>query len=105
MILDLELLIALIDICLWKLLKMGMEKNATIIASQLSTETWCQVAVGQVIVNAILDKIAHSPHRINLKGESMRGKLRKNTNFNIQIESSLILDLHCSVSSGMSGSI
>jgi len=57
-------------------------KKATIIASQLPTEAWHQVIGEQTIADAILDRIVHSAHRINLKGESMRKKLRKNTNFN-----------------------
>ncbi len=52
-------------------------KKATIIASQLPTEAWHQVIGEQTIADAILDRIVHSAHRINLKGESMRKKLRK----------------------------
>jgi DNA replication protein DnaC len=53
-------------------------KHATIIASQLPTEAWHQVIGEQTIADAILDRLVHSAHRINLKGESMRKKLRKN---------------------------
>ena len=52
-------------------------KKATIIASQLPTEAWHQIIGEQTIADAILDRIVHSAHRINLKGESMRKKLRK----------------------------
>lgn len=52
-------------------------KHATIIASQLPTEAWHQVIGEQTIADAILDRLVHSAHRINLKGESMRKKLRK----------------------------
>lgn len=51
-------------------------KNATIIASQLPTEAWHQIIGEQTIADAILDRIVHSAHRINLKGESMRKKLK-----------------------------
>lgn len=52
-------------------------KKSTIIASQLPTEAWHQIIGEQTIADAILDRIVHSAHRINLKGESMRKKLRK----------------------------
>lgn len=52
-------------------------KKATIIVSQLPTEAWHQIIGEQTIADAILDRIVHSAHRINLKGESMRKKLRK----------------------------
>jgi len=52
-------------------------KHATIIASQLPTEAWHQIIGEQTIADAILDRLVHSAHRINLKGESMRKKLRK----------------------------
>lgn len=53
------------------------EKKSTIIASQLPTQAWHQIIGEQTIADAILDRIIHSAHRINLKGESMRRKLRK----------------------------
>ncbi len=53
-------------------------KRATIIASQLPIEAWHQIIGEQTIADAILDRLVHSAFRINLKGESMRKKLRKN---------------------------
>ncbi|GAA3571434.1 hypothetical protein GCM10022395_21170 [Snuella lapsa] len=53
-------------------------KRSTIIASQPSTEAWHQIIGEQTIADAILDRLVHSAHRINLKGESMRKKLKKN---------------------------
>ena len=52
-------------------------KKATIIASQLPTQAWHEVIGEQTIADAILDRIVHSAHRINLIGESMRKKLKK----------------------------
>jgi len=52
-------------------------KRATIIASQLPVEAWHQVIGEQTIADAILDRLVHSAHRIDIKGESMRKKLRK----------------------------
>ena len=62
-------------------------KRTTIIASQLPVETWHQIIGEQTIVDVILDRLVHSAHRIDIKGESMGNKLRKNTKFKPQIES------------------
>lgn len=53
-------------------------KHATIVVSQLPTEAWHQIIGEQTIADAILDRLVHSAHRINLKGESLRKKLKKN---------------------------
>lgn len=60
-------------------------KRATIIASQLPIEAWHQIIGEQTIADAILDRLVHSAFRIDLKGESMRKKLRKKTKFNPQM--------------------
>jgi DNA replication protein DnaC len=52
-------------------------KRATIIASQLPVEAWHQIIGEQTIADAILDRLVHSAHRVDIKGESMRKKLRK----------------------------
>ena len=52
-------------------------KHSTIIASQLPVDAWHQIIGEQTIADAILDRIVHSAHRIDLKGESMRKKLNK----------------------------
>jgi DNA replication protein DnaC len=51
-------------------------KRSTIIASQLPVEAWHEIIGEQTIADAILDRLVHSAHRINIKGESMRKKLR-----------------------------
>ena len=52
-------------------------KHSTIIASQLPVDAWHQIIGEQTIADAILDRIVHQAHRIDLKGESMRKKLNK----------------------------
>uniref|UniRef100_UPI0037448A5D ATP-binding protein n=1 Tax=Yeosuana marina TaxID=1565536 RepID=UPI0037448A5D len=52
-------------------------KHSTIIASQLPVETWHQLIGEQTIADAILDRLVHTAHRIDIKGESMRKKLKK----------------------------
>ena len=49
-------------------------KNATIIASQLPVNKWYDVFAEQTIADAILDRLVHTAHRIELKGESRRRK-------------------------------
>ncbi len=51
-------------------------KKSTIITSQLPVSTWYEIIGDQTIADAILDRIVHDAHRIELKGESLR-KQRK----------------------------
>ncbi|OED35869.1 ATP-binding protein [Flavobacteriaceae bacterium (ex Bugula neritina AB1)] len=50
-------------------------KSATIIASQLPVASWYDVIGEATIADAILDRLVHTSHRIELKGESLRKKL------------------------------
>lgn len=52
-------------------------KKSTIIASQLPIISWHQIIEEQTIADAILDRLVHSAHRVELKGESMRRKRKK----------------------------
>jgi len=47
-------------------------KHATIIAAQVPVDKWHRVIGQSAIADAILDRLAHSAHRINLSGESLR---------------------------------
>jgi DNA replication protein DnaC len=47
-------------------------KYATIITSQLPVSSWHEYINDNSIADAILDRIIHQAHRIELKGESMR---------------------------------
>jgi len=51
-------------------------KASMIITSQLPVSKWHEVIGEKTIADAILDRIVHNAHRIDLKGESMR-KTRK----------------------------
>jgi DNA replication protein DnaC len=50
-------------------------KRSTIIVSQLPVASWFDVIGEAVIADAILDRIVHTAHRFELKGESLRKKL------------------------------
>ena len=50
-------------------------KASTIIASQLPVASWYEIIGEATIADAILDRLVHSSHRIELKGKSLRKKL------------------------------
>jgi len=50
------------------------QKSSTIIASQLPIDKWYDVIGENTIADAILDRLVHTSHRIELSGESMRKK-------------------------------
>lgn len=51
-------------------------RKSTLIASQLPVAQWYEIIGDSTIADAILDRMIHTAHRIDLKGESMR-KLKK----------------------------
>jgi len=54
-------------------------KASTLIASQVPVVKWHELLGEQTIADAILDRIIHSAHRIELQGESMRKKASRST--------------------------
>jgi DNA replication protein DnaC len=50
-------------------------KCSTIIVSQLPVANWFDVIGDAVIADAILDRLVHTAHRFELKGESLRKKV------------------------------
>jgi DNA replication protein DnaC len=59
---------------LLEILEHRYESSSTIIASQLPLENWHDVIGDPTIADAILDRVIHNAHPLNLKGESMRKK-------------------------------
>lgn len=51
-------------------------KKSTIIASQLPVEVWHDVIGEKTLADAILDRLVHTAHKIDIKGESMRKKMK-----------------------------
>lgn len=49
-------------------------KSSTIVTSQIPVSKWYEVIGDQTMADAILDRIVHQSHRLELKGESMRKK-------------------------------
>lgn len=56
-------------------------KGSMIITSQVPVKQWYEVIGEKTIADAILDRIIHNAHKIELKGESLRKKIAdKNSN-------------------------
>jgi len=53
-------------------------KRSTIITSQLSVNKWYDIIGEPTIADAILDRLVHSAHRLELNGDSMRKKYKNN---------------------------
>ena len=49
-------------------------RKSTSISSQLPVASWYEVIGESTIADAILDRMVHTAHRIELKGESLRKK-------------------------------
>jgi len=49
-------------------------KKSTLITSQLPVSSWYEIIGDNTIADAILDRVIHNAHRIQLQGESMRKK-------------------------------
>jgi DNA replication protein DnaC len=47
-------------------------RGATLITSQLPVDRWHGVIGDSTLADAILDRVVHNAHRIQLKGESLR---------------------------------
>ena len=48
------------------------ERSSTIVSSQIPVDQWHQIIGEGTIADAILDRLVHSSHRLELKGESLR---------------------------------
>ena len=59
---------------LWRSSRTGRGRKSTIIASQLPVAKWYEVIGESTIADVILDRMIHTAHRIELKGESRRNR-------------------------------
>jgi DNA replication protein DnaC len=65
-------------------------KKSTIITSQLPVQEWYDVIGEKTLSDAILDRLVHDAHRIELIGESLRRKpIAKNEDVNQKIEENI----------------
>lgn len=61
-------------------------KSSTIITSQIPVSKWHEIIGEQTIADAILDRIVHDAHRIEMKGESLRKKKQPKNEEEIVLE-------------------
>jgi DNA replication protein DnaC len=54
-------------------------KSATIITSQVPVSKWHDIIGEKTVADAIMDRIIHEAHRLDLKGESLRKKAHRKT--------------------------
>jgi DNA replication protein DnaC len=52
------------------------DASSTIVTSQVPIDNWHEHIGDPTIADAILDRLVHNAHRVNLKGGSMRKKLK-----------------------------
>jgi DNA replication protein DnaC len=60
-------------------------KSTTIITSQIPVNKWHEVIGEQTIADAILDRIVHDAHRLEMKGDSLRKKRRPKNEEEIEL--------------------
>jgi DNA replication protein DnaC len=60
------------------------QRKSTMITAQLPVSGWHEMIGEPTIADAILDRIIHNAHRIELKGDSMRRKEKPTTLTNTQ---------------------
>lgn len=70
----LENLDSVARMCLLEIIEDRHGRKSTIIGSQLPVAKWYEVIGESTIADAILDRMIHTSHRIELKGESLRKK-------------------------------
>jgi DNA replication protein DnaC len=56
-------------------------KGSIIVTSQVPVSKWHEIIGEKTVADAILDRIIHGAHRLELKGESLRKTNRTTTNF------------------------
>jgi DNA replication protein DnaC len=61
-------------------------KGSTIITSQVPVAAWHEVIGEQTIADAILDRIVHDAHRLEMKGESLRKKRGPKTEEKLELD-------------------
>ena len=52
-------------------------KSSVIITSQVPVNNWYDIIGEQTAADAIMDRIIHEAHRLDLKGESLRKKEKR----------------------------
>jgi len=61
---------------LLEILEDRYERRSTLVTSQLPVGHWHETIGDPTLADAILDRLVHNAHKLALKGESMRKKLK-----------------------------
>jgi len=56
----------------WRSSRIAYGTGSLIITSQLPIDRWYEIVGNPTLADAILDRIIHNAHRIELRGESLR---------------------------------
>ena len=64
-------------IALLEIIEDRHNKGSIIVTSQIPVKGWYEIIGEKTIADAILDRLVHQSHRIELEGESMRRKRKK----------------------------
>jgi len=64
---------------LLELLEDRYGESSTLIASQFPSQSWYEMINNPTVADAILDRLVHNSHQIQLKGESMRKTIKNNS--------------------------
>jgi DNA replication protein DnaC len=66
------------QLILYDLIEDMTHKNALIVTSQIPIEHWHQLITQSTLADAVMDRIIHNAHRIDLKGHSLRKNITQN---------------------------
>ncbi|WP_407810460.1 ATP-binding protein [Spiribacter pallidus] len=64
---------------LLEILEDRYQRRSTIVTSQLPVSQWHEAIGDPTFADAILERLIHNAYRVDLKGESMRKRLEKET--------------------------
>jgi len=59
---------------LFEIIEIRSQLSSTIITSQLPVKDWYGYLQNNIVADAILDRVVHSSHRIEIEGDSLRAK-------------------------------
>jgi len=57
---------------LFEIIEERYQRRSTLITAQVPVNTWHDLIGDATVADAILDRVVHNAHRINLEGDSMR---------------------------------
>jgi DNA replication protein DnaC len=72
---------------LFEIIEERYQRRSTLFTAQVPVNTWHDLIGDETVADAILDRVVHNAHRINLEGDSMRkAKSRIDATLNVNDE-------------------